>query len=109
MFNFKEKKVHKEERLTEDGTKRAREEETRNFKKQLTATLTSSLSVDFKPHGDMSEPRARFDFHVARVDVRCQNVRHHAVTVIVSWEDLEMKKIDKKLSISCARFVTTSR
>ena len=44
----------------------------------------------------MSEPRARFDFHVACVDVRCQNVRHNAVTVIVGWEDLEIKKNEVK-------------
>lgn len=60
------------------------------------ATLTFSLSVDLKPHRDVSEPRAWFDFHVACVDVRCQNVRHHAVTVVVSWEDLEIKKMIKR-------------
>ena len=36
----------------------------------------------------MPEPRARFDFHVACVDVRRQNVCHYAVTVVVSREDL---------------------
>ena len=53
--------------------------------------LTCSLSIEFKPHGDVPKPGVRFDFHEARVNTWSQRMCNNAVTIVVGREDLEKR------------------
>lgn len=51
--------------------------------------LTSPLSVEPNPHGDMSVPRDWIESDIFRVERSLKSVRHLAVTVPIAWEYLQ--------------------
>ena len=65
-----------------------------NYKERNTKTilgtqlLTSSLSVEPNPHGDMTVPRDWMEPDIFRVESSLKSVRHVAITVPISWEYL---------------------